>query len=178
MTQTNGHSDTPLIDQSDTIDELAGIDAGSPLHQLRAQRPEIARYAQGSYLALLEPEDPAGVSRFERESIALRVALLSSAPTLAEHHRARLQRLGADKGIIGAIEHFADESALSARQAAILRHTDLLTTDPGGASRKAIDELRAQGLSARDIVTISQLIAFLSFQIRVLAGLRLFAEEV
>jgi uncharacterized protein YciW len=42
----------------------------------------------------------------------------------------------------------------------------------------AIDALRTQGLSARDIVTISQLIAYLSFQVRVLAGLRLFAEEV
>ena len=69
-------------------------------------------------------------------------------------------------------------SPLPDRLAAILRHTDLLTTDPGGASRPAIDELRAHGLAARDIVTISQLIAFLSFQVRVLAGLRLLAEDV
>ena len=35
-----------------------------------------------------------------------------------------------------------------------------------------------QSLSARDIVTISQLIAFLSFQLRTLVGLRILAEEV
>lgn len=178
MTHTNGHGVTPRIDRSDIIDELAGIDPGSPLHQLRGQRSEVARYAQGSYLALLEPEDPAGVSRSERESIALRVALLSSNQALADHHHARLRQLGADDETIAAIERFPDGPALSDRQAAILRHTDLLTSDPGGASRQAIDDLRTQGLGARDIVTISQLIAFLSFQVRVLAGLRLFAEEL
>jgi CMD domain protein len=176
MTQTNGHGDTPpLIDLLDNIDELAGIAHGTPLHQLRGQRPDVARYAQGSYLALLEPEDPAGVSRIERESIALRVALLSSNPALADHHRVRLQQLDAVE-TIAAIEQFPNGPALPGRLAAILRHTDLLTTDPGGASRPAIDELRAQGLGARDIVTIAQLIAYLSFKVRVLACLRLFAE--
>ncbi|HEU5097419.1 MAG TPA: CMD domain protein [Roseiflexaceae bacterium] len=176
MTQANGHSDTPLIDRSDIIHELAGIDPGSPLHQLRSQRPDVARYAQGSYLALLEPEDPAGVSRVERESIALRVALLSSNAALAGHHRARLRQLGATE-TLAAIEQFPAGPALPDRLAAILRHIDLLTLDPAGASRQAIEALRANGLGARDIVTISQLIAFLSFQVRVLAGLRLFAEE-
>ena len=33
------------------------------------------------------------------------------------------------------------------------------------------------GLSPRDIVTISQLISFASYQVRLLAGLRLLAEE-
>jgi CMD domain protein len=179
MTHTNGYSDRPpLIDQSDIIDDLAGIRAGTPLHELRGQRPDVARYAQGSYLALLEPEDPAGVSRLERETIALRVALLSAAPALAEHHRARLRQLGAGDETIAAIERFPAGAALPARLAAILQHADLLTSDPGGASRQAIDALRAQGLGARDIVTIAQLIAFLSFQVRVLAGLRLFAEDV
>jgi CMD domain protein len=178
VTQTNGHGDiSPLIDQSDIIDDLAGIAHGTPLHQLRGQRPDVARYAQGSYLALLEPEDPGGVSRIERESIALRVALLSSTAALADHHRARLQQLGAAE-TIASIEQFPAGSALPDRLGAILRHTDLLPTDPGGASRPAIDELRAQGLDARDIVTIAQLIAYLSFQVRVLAGLRLLAEEI
>src|SRR3954453_24014775 len=106
MTQTNGHGDTPpLIDQSDIVDELAGIAHGTPLHQLRGQRPDVARYAQGSYLALLEPEDPGGVSRIERESIALRVAMLSSNPALADHHRERLRQLDAVE-TIAVIEHF------------------------------------------------------------------------
>src|SRR4051812_36813112 len=122
MTQTNGHGDTSLTDQLDIIDGLAGIAHGTPLHQLRGQRPDVVRYAQGSYLALLEPEDPGGVSRIERESIALRVALLSSNPALADHHRARLQQLGAVE-TIAAIEQFPNGPALPDRLAAIVRHT-------------------------------------------------------
>jgi CMD domain protein len=179
MNQTDEHSDgSPIIEHPDIINDLAGIAEGSPLHQLRSRRQDVARYAQGSYLALLEPEDPAGVSRYERDLIALRVATLSSSPALAEHHRARLRQLGAGDESIAAIEQFPNGPALPDRQAALLRHADLLTTDPGGASKAAIADLRAQGLGARDIVTIAQLIAFLSFQTRLLDGLRVLAEEV
>src|SRR5262245_43603587 len=117
MAQANGHSDTPLIDRSDIIGDLAGIAPGTPLHQLRGQRPDVARYAQGSYLALLEPQGPAGVSRVERESIALRVALLSSNAALAEHHRARRRQLGAAE-TLPAIEQFPGGPALPDRLAA------------------------------------------------------------
>ncbi len=162
-----------MAEHVDIIDELAGIHRDTPLARLR---PDVARFAQGSYLALLEPADLAGVSRRERELIALRVAVLSSLPALAEHHRARLRRLGAADAEIAAIERFPAAAALPPRELAILRHTDLLANDPAGASRAAVDQLRAHGLGAREIVTITQLIAFLSFQVRVLAGLRLLAE--
>ena len=58
-----------------------------------------------------------------------------------------------------------------------MRHTDLLTREPGAATAAQIADLRTVGLSPRDIVTIAQLIAYLSFAVRVLAGLHLLAEE-
>jgi CMD domain protein len=163
---------------SDTIDQIAGLAAGSRLAQLRAERPEVALHAEGSYQALLEPADPAGVSRFERESIALRVAVLTPSPPVAAWHRDRLRKLGATEQNLAAIERFPEGSAgLSAREVAILRHTDRLTLAPAAASPAQIAELKEVGLSPRDIVTIAQLITFETFQIRVLAGLRLLAEE-
>ena len=161
----------------DPIDRLAGIAPGSPLARLRAQRPEVARHAAGSFLALLEPDDPGGVSRREREAIALRVAVLTPSPPIAERHRARLRALGADDAALVAIEQFPHGAALAPREAAILRHTDRLTLEPGAATPARIAELKAAGLGPRDIVTIAQLIAYLSFEARVLAGLRLLAEE-
>jgi CMD domain protein len=160
------------------INQLAGIGFDSPLGQLRAQRPEIVRYAQGSYDALLEPEDLAGVSRYERELIGLRVAYLTNTPALTVWHRDRLRSLGASDTELAQIEDFPQQSGLSARQIAILEHTDRLTRTPLLATPEHIAELKAAGLSARDIVTISQLIAFLSFQLRTLVGLRVLAEEV
>lgn len=168
---------TPVAAEHDTVDELAGIGPGTRLDALRAQRAEVVRYAQGSYRALLEPDDPGGVSRVERELIALRVAVLTAHEPLATHHRARLRQLEVPAARIADAESFPPGAALSPREIAILRHIDRLTDEPRAAGPADIRDLEAVGLSARDIVTIAQLIAFLSFQIRVLAGLRALGEE-
>ena len=160
------------IGNSDIINLLAGIESGSELADLRAQRPEVQQYTQGSYLALLEPDDPAGVSREEREAIGLRVAALERSQVVADFHLTRLQGLGVDDATLVAIEQFPDGETLPDRLTAILRHVDLLTRTSRSGSPRAIAALREAGLSGPDIVTISQLIAFLSFEIRVLAMLR------
>jgi CMD domain protein len=160
----------------DVIDQLAGIAPGSPLAELRARRPDVVRHAQGSYLALLEPDDPGGVSRREREAVALRVALLTPSTAVAAWHRGRLRALGASDAEVAAIERFPEGDILSPREAAIVRHTDLLTRDPGAATPADIAALKSAGLSPREIVTIAQLIAYVSFSVRVLAGLRALKE--
>ena len=58
----------------------------------------------------------------------------------------------------------------------MLRHTDLVTVDPKEAVDGDIAALKSAGLEDADIVRLSQLIAFVSYQIRVVAGLRLIAE--
>jgi CMD domain protein len=160
----------------DILNQFAGLTQASPLAHLRAQRPEVVRYAQGSYETLLEPGDPAGVSHQERHMIALRIAVLTPNPAVAAWHRDRSRALGASDATLAAIEQFPGGAAFSPRNMAILRHTDLLTRDPGAATPSHLADLKAAGLSPRDIVTVSQLIALLSFQVRVLAGLRLLAE--
>jgi CMD domain protein len=169
-------TESAAAEATDVISRLAGVTAGSPLAQLRAQRPEVARFAEGSYQALLEPSDPAGVSRYERELIALRVAVLTLSRAVADWHRERLRRLGATDAAVAAIEHFPEGTGLSSREAAMIRHTDLLTNAPGDATPEHIAALKAVGLGPRDIVTIAQLISFESFQVRVLAALRLLGE--
>lgn len=164
-------------EMDDVINRLAGLTADAPLARLRAERPDVVRYAQGSDRALLEPDDPAGVSRKEREMIAYRAAALTPSPALVAWHRDRLHALGTSDATLDAITQFSDASGLSAREAAILRHTDLLAREPGAATPAHIAALKAAGLSPRDIVTISQLIALVSFQARTLVGLRLLAEE-
>ena len=62
-----------------------------------------------------------------------------------------------------------------ARHAAALEHTHFLIFHPRDASPARLQALLAAGLSTTDIVTLSQLVTFLSFQIRVVAGLRVLA---
>lgn len=58
---------------------------------------------------------------------------------------------------------------------AALEHAHLLTFHPRDASPAALQALLDAGWGKTDIVTLSQLVAFLAFQIRVVAGLRALA---
>ncbi len=161
----------------DVINQLAGITAASNLGALRAQRPDIVRYAEGSYHALLEPADFGNVSPVERDLIALRVALLTGSSALRAWHQARLRSAGVDNAVLNAVAENPSDGQLSPRIQTILRHVERLTKAPVTATQEHIAELTAVGLSPRDIVVISQWIAFLSFQVRTLVGLHILAEE-
>ena len=61
------------------------------------------------------------------------------------------------------------------RLAAALEHAHLLVFRPRDADPAALQALIGAGWSTDSIVTLSQLVAFLSFQIRAVAGLRALA---
>ena len=61
---------------------------------------------------------------------------------------------------------------LGARLAAALEHAHMLVFRPRDAGAADMKALLAAGWSDTGIVTFSQLVAFLSFQMRVVAGLR------
>ena len=65
--------------------------------------------------------------------------------------------------------------ALGPRLAAAFEHMHLLVFHPRDAAPAALQALLDAGWSTTDIVTLSQIAAFLSFQIRVVAGLRTLA---
>jgi len=168
--------------EADVIAQLAGIlaTADSPLAQLRAQRPEATRHAQGSYRALFDPADPGGLTLVERFAVALSVATLHGAREAAAHYRQRLVRAGAGPEIVARAEAAGDsrpaalsDGAAAPRLQALLAHADLLATRPSQARPEHLQSLADAGLSTQEIVTLAQTIAFVSFQVRVVAGLRL-----
>jgi CMD domain protein len=77
----------------------------------------------------------------------------------------------------GPIHRVAAETrrALGSRLAAAFDHMHLLVFHPRDAEPAALQGLLDAGWSTTDIVTLSQIAAFLSFQIRVVAGLRALA---
>jgi uncharacterized protein YciW len=145
---------------ADEIDFLLGP-AAEAVRPLREARPAVVAHAQGSYDALFDPLDPGGLGVAHRHAIALRIAELAEQPALAERHRAALPE---------------PPDPADPVLAALLAHTDLLTTRPADATRADLAALHAAGLDTTDIVTASQLIAFVNFQLRVAAGLGLLAE--
>lgn len=185
---------------SDIIDQLAGIDPGSALDAARHQRPEARRHAQASYDALFTPLAEGGFPVAERRAVAAFVALLHNLPECAAHYTAALApdaaravRFEAARaqatGPFGAYPpgplsaedrpgkiHHADPALLGAKLAAGFTHAHMLLFHPRDASPAHLKALVAAGWDTAAIVTLSQLVAFLSFQIRVVAGFRAMAQ--
>jgi uncharacterized protein YciW len=146
----------------DVIDTAAGLLPQSPVALLRRQREAFVQHAQGSHDVLLVPAEPGGLSLTERAAIALCVATMERDDALIVHYRARLERA----------------SGVSPRLDSILDHVRLIVSNPREATRARLDELIAIGLAPRDIVAITQIVAFVSYQVRVVAGLRALTEDV
>jgi uncharacterized protein YciW len=140
----------------DVVDAAAGLTADSAVAALRRQRPDFVRFSQGSHDVLIAPSDPGGVSLVERAAVALHVASIERDAALVAHYQARLDELAGEKPV---------------RLGAILEHATLAGS-PGSASRAGLERLAGIGLSPRDIVVVTQIVAFVSYQARVVAGLR------
>ncbi|WP_129336367.1 CMD domain protein [Cellulomonas endophytica] len=69
-------------------------------------------------------------------------------------------------------------AVLGARLAAALEHAHLLVLHPRDARREHLDALLSAGWDATGVVTLSQLVSFLTFQLRVVHGLAALAEHV
>jgi len=161
----------------DVMNQLAGLPPDSALAAVRALRPEVVRHTQGSYEKLFTPAAMSDLTAVERGLVALRVAALNANPILLAHYRQQLADLGvaAEQRVI--FEQSDQSVTLDPRTTAMMRHVDLVTRTPGAATPADLAALQAGGLSATAIVTLSQLIAFLSFQVRTLTVLTVLAEE-
>lgn len=69
----------------------------------------------------------------------------------------------------------ADRAILGDRLSAALEQAYLLTYHPRDASPAELQKLLSAGWSTTGVVTLSQLVSFLAFQIRIVAGLRVLA---
>lgn len=151
------------VSHTDVIDALAGVAPDSPLAGLRRERAAATEHAQGSYAALFDPDELVGLTQAERLTVALRVAEVHASQPAVDHFRTRLNALGT---------HVA-----SSRLPALLAHAELLGTHPVDATPDAMQALADAGLSTREIVTLSQIIAFVSFFVRVIAALEVLGGQ-
>lgn len=157
----------------DVIDQLTGSAGDARLQALRARRPEVRKQLEASDAAMFELEDASGLTLLDRHAVALRVAVLHGALGPYARHRAALQSLGGGLGEPQLRQIEAGPEAVAPRLAAILAHADLLTLRPRAAQPASLNALRVQGLRERDILALSQLVGWLNFQVRLVAGLQL-----
>jgi uncharacterized protein YciW len=163
---------TNISNVIDVIDAAVPLAPDQATWALRRQRDKVVSATQGSYDAMFSPAVE-GLSVTERLLVALHACCVSKADSLAAHYRDRLAAEGADSGVIEAVD--SGEPVADARLRAVLAFTGKLIERPVEGDRAAVQSLADSGLSTPAIVAMSQLIAFLSYQIRLAAGLKALA---
>jgi len=158
-------------DSVDIVDQLAGLSVDSSLHSLRHQREKVALATQGSYDTLFDPELP-DIGLDERLLVALYACRLAGAQDVAAHYRQRLLALPVDAAQLAVAENGIPEQLPNGRLRAMLAFAKALTERPVEGDRAVLHTLPAAGISTPAVVALSQLIAFISYQIRVVAGLK------
>jgi CMD domain protein len=132
-------------------------------------RPETRDF----YTARLED---AGASPELRVAVASEAVNGHTSGPYGKHPRGPLtleDREGMTYGIGASERH-----TLGARLSAAFEHVHMLVLHPRDAAPPSLQALLDAGWSTTEIVTLSQLVAFLSFQIRVVAGLKALSATV
>lgn len=150
----------------------AGIGAGHPLTDMLAGREDIFTMTQQAHDAALMPEEPGGLSHGLRAALACRMARAAGSDALAGHFAEMAAAAGGAEDEARTADAAFDGGA-DPWLSAIVRHTDLVTTDTKSVSANDIEALKAAQVSEDDIVRLSELAAFVSYQARVAVGLKL-----
>ncbi|SDW75730.1 CMD domain protein, Avi_7170 family [Pseudomonas syringae] len=166
MTPTAEHQTTP-----DLLDELLGIEPGSPLHTVRHAREKVASATQGSQQLFFDPALDDNLLLSERLWVAYYATRLSGQPTLSAHYLTQLQATGVEAVAVTYVDTGEIDRLDDPRLAAMLKFARTLIESPVHGDQSALQALQQHGLSTAEIVVLAQLVAFLSYQVRLAAGL-------
>lgn len=169
---------TPTATTRDAIDAILGVEAGSAIARLRAAKPALAEQVQAYDRAVFEPaaDSAAAFPLADRAVVAVRVAAHTGSAAVADRYAAVGREAGADPAALARARDLGDAWPEQSPLAAAVRHADLLTARPASARREDLAALKAAGFSPAGILALSQTIAFVSYQIRLIAALRALGE--
>ena len=158
---------------TDTIDRLAGLRADTPLFATRHERSKVALATQACEDLLLGDSLAGDLSQAERLVFAAEQARVSGIPALEAEYRARAIALGdAVSPALRRILETAGSTTDNARLDAMLHFVRTLALNPAHSDQATLLAIPAAGLSVDGTVLLAQLIGFVAYQARLLAGVQ------
>ena len=112
-----------------------------------------------------------GLSRAEREAVAVVVSATNDCPYCVNHHAEALRRYVKDEEVLEMLMAADGLETLEPRLSNIVRHAEKLTSAPSAMTESDLGELRAVGLSDKDILDLSLVVAYFNFVNRIALGL-------
>ena len=144
-----------------------GVREGGPAAEAILLRTKVLEMTQAAEDAVLAPADCGAWPADLRAALAARIARLNGDEAVAARYAARMKT--AD---YAALADPADDGA-GQGLALVVAFMDRVAAAPRDVSASDISDLQAAGIADADIVKLCELNAFLAYQLRLIAGLRL-----
>ncbi|ONG54795.1 peroxidase [Pseudoroseomonas deserti] len=133
-------------------------------------RPELV-LAQEALSRAANRNPESGLSRTERELIALVVSSENRCQPCVFGHAAALRELTGDDFWVAQVTINHRHAGLSPRERALADYALAITRDPGALEAEALAPLRAAGLSELDILDAAAIAAYFNFSNRINSAL-------
>jgi uncharacterized peroxidase-related enzyme len=148
----------------------------SNIMRLQSLSPRAMKAHLELYMAILF--DRSGVSRAEREMIAVVVSRANGCDYCVTHHAAALRAYWKDEERVRALADDHRAVGLAPRERAILDYAVLLTREPAAVREQDVETMRGAGLSDEEILNVNLVASYFNFVNRIAEGLGVeFSEE-
>lgn len=146
-------------------------------HLLEGARPEVFSGIENCYAVLIDSNEAGSLSTLERTAVALQVAALHKNAPLTTWFAEVLEEQGVspDTVRICMSATAATSNQLGARLSAFLQYAEQQAVQPAAVHRLTVVEA-AEQFTPQEIVCLSELVAFVAYLARVIAGLQLVRE--
>jgi len=141
----------------------------SNILKVHSLNPEAMGNHLDMYMTLMFGES--GLSRAEREAVAVVVSASNDCQYCVNHHAEALRRYLKDEEIVSLLMTADGLETLEPRLSNIVRYAEKLTTAPGAMTEIDLGELRAEGLCDEDILDLTLIVSYFNFVNRIALGL-------
>ncbi len=141
----------------------------SNIMKIHSLNPDVMKNHMDLYINLMF--GLSGLSREEREFIAVTVSVINNCEYCVRHHTEALNHYWKDRDRINKFIDDFNSIELSSRLQCILDYVFKLTKNPSYVKKIDIDGLRNSGFSDKDILDINLITSYFSFVNRIALGL-------
>ena len=112
-----------------------------------------------------------GLSRAEREAVAVVVSATNECEYCVDHHTEALRHYIDDDETLNMLATADGLETFEPRLSNIVRHAERLTVAPAAMTESDLEELRAVGLDDKDILDLTLIVGYFNFVNRIAVGL-------
>jgi uncharacterized peroxidase-related enzyme len=147
----------------------------SNILKVHSLRPAALQHHLDLYMGIMF--GPGGISRRQRELIAVAVSQANRCAYCVAHHAEALGRYVRDEDELAALAEGALQPFLAPPDRAMVEYATKLTTRPQDVAEADVNALREAGLADDDILLANLIVAYFNFVNRIAVGLGVASSE-